>query len=283
MPSKSGVSLGAIATLVGALALAGAGGAYLWISRLGSRPVVVQVGENEVTIPAVAPAAPKIPRVIYLERRGAVLTAGDDDAHQNVSSVLRHYGKAEVKIPAFAGSDKRWKAITDCVKKQFAPFDVEVTDVRPTAPGYVMAVFGGKPSLVGADRKVAGLAPYNGDVIPDAVVMIFSHALGDDARIVCETAAMEIAHAYGLDHEYTCRDPMGYLDGCGARWFRDQAFRCGEHKARDCKDGSPTQNSVAKLGAVLGFRDGGGGGAARTAGAPPGKPSQPAASSAKTD
>jgi hypothetical protein len=65
---------------------------------------------------------------------------------------------------------------------------------------------------------------------------------------------MEIAHTYGLDHEHTCKDPMGYLGGCGARWFQDQELRCGEHEARDCADGKPTQNSVARLRAVLGRR-----------------------------
>jgi hypothetical protein len=117
-------------------------------------------------------------------------------------------------------------------------------------------VFGGKPALVGADKSVAGLAPFNGFVVPGAVVLIFSQALGNRVQPVCETAAMEIAHAYGLDHELTCKDPMGYLGGCGARWFRDQDFKCGEHKARMCADGLPTQNSVRRLGAALGFKKG---------------------------
>jgi hypothetical protein len=246
-----------LASVVGFLALCGSAGGYLWVSRGGQRDVVVGVGGHELTIPAPAPTAARrrVPKIVYLERRGAVLTGGEDASHENRSSVVASYGKAEIKIPEFSATDRRWGQIVACVQKQFAAFDVLVTDVRPSEPGYVMAVFGGRPTLLGADKHVAGLAPYNGLVIPDAVVLIFSAAVNNQARIVCETAAMEIAHAYGLDHEFTCKDPMGYLEGCGPRSFRDEAFPCGEKVARPCKDGSATQNSVQRLAAALGWKD----------------------------
>jgi hypothetical protein len=47
---------------------------------------------------------------------------------------------------------------------------------------------------------------------------------------------------------------MGYLGGCGARFFQDKDYRCGEQKPRDCLGGAPTQNSVRRLGAMLGYR-----------------------------
>jgi hypothetical protein len=243
------------AIVVVALAVGGVSG-YLWLSGGGQREVVLELGGHRVTIPASAAAAPRVPKVIYLERRGATLFGGEDVAHENRSSVVHSYGKTQVVVPAFSSTDKRWKQIVTCVQKQFTPFDVVVTDVRPTEPGYVLAVFGGKPSLLGADKKVAGLAPFNGGIVPDAVVLVFTQALGNRAQSVCEVAAMEIAHVYGLDHELTCKDPMGYKTGCGARWFRDEDFPCGEQAARECADGHLMQNSVQRLGAALGFKDG---------------------------
>ena len=99
---------------------------------------------------------------------------------------------------------------------------------------------------------LTGLAPFNGEPIEDAIVFVFSHALRRNVRKVCETAAMEIAHAYGLDHAIHCRDLMSYKRPCGRRRFLDEAIPCGEHHARPCKDGSPTQNSHRVLLEALG-------------------------------
>ncbi len=66
---------------------------------------------------------------------------------------------------------------------------------------------------------------------------------------------MEIAHAYGLDHEYLCKDVMTYLRGCGSKSFVDAEAPCGESKKRHCEGGSPTQNSFKRLVDVLGARE----------------------------
>ena len=62
----------------------------------------------------------------------------------------------------------------------------------------------------------------------------------------CEIAAQEIAHAYGLDHEFLCDDPMTYLSGCGRKTFQDRTVSCGEYSARACKC-SGQQNSYRAL------------------------------------
>jgi hypothetical protein len=214
----------------------------------------IEIGDRHFEIPKLVDRAPRTMRTIYLHRGGVTLTAGVDASHENRSSVVKGAGLEKVKIPAFAGSDKRWRDVVTCVKKQYERFDVDIVEERPSEPGYVMAVFGGQPALLKAGKRVGGLAPFNSEAIEDPVVFIFSRALGEQTRAVCETAAMEIAHTYGLDHEHTCKDPMGYLGGCGARWFQDAEFVCGEHEKRACADGKPTQNSVARLMAVLGPR-----------------------------
>ncbi len=197
------------------------------------------------------------PKVIYLHRGPITLVAGDDDASANRSSLVGHVGRKSADMPGFNSSDKRWASIRRCVQNQFAPFGVEVTDVRPKGRGYIMVVVGGRPSDLGhTGQHVAGLAPFNGKVIGDAVVLAFSRELGNKTRAVCETIAMEVGHAYGLDHSYYCKDVMTYKTGCGAKRFVDKDVRCGEKKPRECKGRTTaeTQNSYRRLAELLGER-----------------------------
>ena len=193
-------------------------------------------------------------KVIYMARSGVELRPGDDYAAQGVSSVLANAGNKPVKTRAFNGGDAKWKSIMTCVKKMFSPFDVVVTDERPTDDQFMMVVVGGKPADIGVTdgHHVSGLAPFNGEVIPRAVVFAFSTTVNNEPRAVCETIAMEVAHAYGLDHGYLCKDVMTYLRGCGAKSFVDADVPCGESKKRACEGGAKTQNSYRELMSVLG-------------------------------
>lgn len=195
-------------------------------------------------------------RTIYMERHAIELKPGDDYAAGGISSVVANGANKPVKTRGFSGGDAKWKSLMTCVKKMFTPFDVEVTDQRPTHDKFMMAVIGGKPADIGITNghHVSGLAPFNGDVIPRAVVFGFAATVNNDPRAVCETIAMEIAHAYGLDHAYLCKDVMTYLRGCGAKTFVDADAPCGESKKRACEGGKPTQNSFRRLVEVLGAR-----------------------------
>ncbi len=195
-------------------------------------------------------------KTIFLERRAVDLRPGDDYAASGISSVVANAANKPVRTRGFSGSDAKWKSIVTCVKKMFAPFDVTVTDERPKGDNFMMAVVGGKPADIGVNdgHHVSGLAPFNGNVIPRAVVFGFSATVDNDPRAVCETIAMEVAHAYGLDHAYLCKDVMTYLRGCGAKRFVDQDAPCGESKKRKCEGGAPTQNSYRQLVEVLGAK-----------------------------
>jgi hypothetical protein len=195
-------------------------------------------------------------KVIFMERRAVELKPGDDYAAQGVSSVLQNAGNKPVRTRAFSGGDAKWKSIMTCVKQMFAPFDVAVTDERPRDDQFLMVLVGGKPGDIGVTdgHHVSGLAPFNGAVIPRAVVFAFAATVNNDVRAVCETVAMEVAHAYGLDHEYHCKDVMTYLRGCGTKTFVDFDAPCGEGKKRACEGGSKTQNSFRRLADVLGAR-----------------------------
>ena len=195
-------------------------------------------------------------KVIYMERHAIQLTPGDDYAAGGMSSVLANAGNRPVKTRGFSGGDAKWKSVMSCVTKMFAPFDVTVTDQRPPHDDFMMVVVGGKPADIGAtdSHHVSGLAPFNGHVIPRAVVFAFASTMNNEPRAVCETIAMEVAHAYGLDHLYLCKDVMTYLRGCGNKTFVDAEAPCGESKKRSCEGGKPTQNSFRRLVEVLGAR-----------------------------
>ena len=194
-------------------------------------------------------------RTIFLERHAIDLRPGIDDAAFGVSSVLASGRNAPARLPGWKGSDAGWARVVACVRDMFAPFAVEVTDRRPVHADFILVAVGGRPGDIGVkSRRIGGLAPFNGEAIARAVVYAFAAAQKHDPRTVCETIAMEVAHAYGLDHGYDCHDVMTYLPRCGPRRFVDRYVRCGEHKPRACEGGGPTQNSFRHLSAVLGAR-----------------------------
>jgi len=206
---------------------------------------------------AVPTAPPRPPRAIVLEQGPVTLYPGPDDAPTGMSGIIfAHHPTGPVTLPGWKGSKSGWKKLVTCVKKLFAPFDVAILERRPEGDDeYVLVAVGGKPADIGLDDKhVSGLAPFNGGVIPRPVVLAFAAAVKHDVRTTCETIGMEVAHAYGLDHGYWCKDVMTYLSGCGAKSFVDKDVPCGEKKKRVCKGGAPTQNSYRHLMTILGPR-----------------------------
>jgi hypothetical protein len=199
---------------------------------------------------------------IYLNGEGGVLTAGADDSSRNTSSVVAAAGIDRYENEAFRGSSARWDRIASCIRDQFSAYNVDVVEHRPTDGPYVMAMIGGQPGplarATGHDASQAarlrGIAPLGRVPIHGAVVFVFSRSMGESTRVVCETAAQEIGHAFGLDHVLSCRDPMTHLPSCGPRSFRDEDLPCGEREARICVSGLGTQNSHRYLLDMLGPR-----------------------------
>lgn len=196
-----------------------------------------------------------VPRIIYLNRDAITIKGGYDDAGENRSQLI-DFG-VERTLPGFSGGDRRWRGIVQCVRGKFAEFDVVVTDRRPNRQrSYVMVHVGGTPDdLYDVERAgMGGVAPFNSDVIADAVVFAFSKTLDNRVDSVCNTVAHEVGHVYGLDHSYRCNDIMTYLSGCGKKRFVRADVRCGENERRDCDNGKATQNTHDRLLAVLGPR-----------------------------
>ena len=143
--------------------------------------------------------------------------------------------------------------------EQYAPFAVDIVEDTPAQGPFITAVIGGRASLMGLDDVTTdGVGPYDGTVIRDATVHVFSVIAGEaDVDELCAATAHEIGHALGLDHEMRCGDVMSYSGAqCGARTFVDEEAPCGEDRRRTCGDGNDTQSSYRLLASHVGWRAG---------------------------
>lgn len=211
----------------------------------------------------------QIAGTIYLERcRGTcTITQGPNDARALVSSIPMKPTSTIAEYKNGAGqtgpdADAEWDALVQCMREVYSPFNVRVTDVKPTNETYHMAIIAGGPADIGFGPDILGVAPLASDCSPQDNVISFSFANAHQqteftSRVnnLCWTAAQESAHAFGLDHQYeflgdkrsSCNDPMTYRNDCGGqKFFRNASASCGEFQARACRCGS-SQNSHVKL------------------------------------
>jgi MYXO-CTERM domain-containing protein len=142
-----------------------------------------------------------------------------------------------------------------CVRETFAPFDIQITDVKPsdlTTPHFLHLV-GGKPTELHPDYQGAGgVAPFDCGEIPNAITYTFD-VYGPSPLSLCWTASQEIAHAFGLEHEFLQKDPMTYLSGDEPKRFRDVDAPCGEYEvASRCQCKSTPQNSYRHIVGMFG-------------------------------
>lgn len=190
-------------------------------------------------------------RIFYMNRHGGTFQRGSrNDSSANATTI----GSGTSTIAPWDVSDEGWAEVMDCVRDQFARFDVVVTDVDPGDVPHIESVVAGHPGDLGLADNIGGISPFasNCSVIERSVVYTFAELFGDNRQFLCQVVAQEIAHSIGLDHELLCEDPMTYLGGCGAKTFQDIDAPCGESEQRPCACGAATQNSVATLRARLG-------------------------------
>jgi len=221
----------------------------------GERPrgIYVRIERPERTPEQMLAARAPRARIIYMNRVGGTFTPGNDDSATNRSSIP--YSTSS--ISPWGVSEAGWREVMDCMTELWAPFDVEITDVEPPASvDYIESVVAGRPQDVGMGSGVGGVSPFDCGVIERSIVFTFAEVYGTSYRDICETAAQETAHSFGLDHEHMCEDPMTYLYGCGEKAFRDVDAPCGEYSNRTCSCGGSTQNSVRLLTEFNGPADG---------------------------
>jgi MYXO-CTERM domain-containing protein len=193
--------------------------------------------------PAPTTAGALAGQVIYLNKceNGCDIRPGTDDASMMVSEIATR----TVHWDEFAWQPGEWDALMKCMKDVYSPYNVVVTDQRP-ASSFNMEIVAGAPQDIGLDGGIGGIALVSGDCSPrqNSIAFAFTSAIdtfahedgGNRVWGMCWTAAQEVAHIYGLDHEFSyvddnssaCNDPMTYQFDCGGeKFFRNRAANCG--------------------------------------------------------
>jgi hypothetical protein len=195
-------------------------------------------------------------RIIYIHKcgpGGCTVSPGAEDSRLDRSSIPN----GQVTLDMFKQTDEVWNRMMTCVKATFAPFDVTVTDVDPGNVPHFENMVGGRGSQLHPDfTSAGGVSPFTCDEIPNAISFTFD-VYGPDPDQLCWTVSQEVAHSFGLDHEYNASDPLTYLNG-GPSMKRFQATDspCGEYTQRPCDAKCPgvgaTQNSYKRILAFFG-------------------------------
>ncbi|MBK7535549.1 MAG: hypothetical protein IPI49_09325 [Myxococcales bacterium] len=230
--------------------------ATVWPAALAFAGAGQEAVDYVLVPPAATPSrrAAGVAHVLYLNRcaGGCEVQSGDNDPHQNRSSIIR---KPAV-LPAFSFGDAAWTSLVQCVRHAYALYDLSiVTEPPPANVDHVAVLVAGRPTDLGFGLGTLGVAPLSVDCSPQRNVLAFAFAdshPAENLNELCSTVVHEAGHTFGLDHALQCRDPMTYLTACGGQAFLNIESRCGEfRKDRHCRC-SDVQNSHVKLTNELG-------------------------------
>lgn len=197
-------------------------------------------------------------KTVYLNRDGATLRPGANDARAHTSTIVSQ----PTTIAPWEVTDALWTATVACMRETWSRFDVTFVEIDPGSASHMEALFGGTAADIGRPLNIAGIAPFAADcsIVENATVFAFVDSLPQDPQLICEVMSQELGHAYGLDHVLLASDPMSYLAFDGKKTFQDTPAECGEKTARPCGLGttacraqqSSVQLLLARIGAAAG-------------------------------
>ncbi len=204
--------------------------------RLPAPPALVNAGTNTGS------------RLLFLNRckGGCTIAPGFEDSRSDHSSIIG----SPRELSEFPHSDEDWEAMKACVQQLYSRFEISVVDQDPGNEPHYEAIVAGTGAELGFPMA-GGVAPFACGPIENAMSFTFA-VLYDDMKELCNVVGQESAHAFGLDHEMQCNDPLTYLPGCPNKQFQDVEAPCGEFSERDCSCGGTTQNSYQYLLEFLG-------------------------------
>ncbi|MCP4448352.1 MAG: hypothetical protein GY811_23880 [Myxococcales bacterium] len=176
-------------------------------------------------------------KIIFLNRceGGCTISRGFNDSRTNRSTIVP---PGTYTISEWNKGDSQWEDLVSCVKALYDPYDIVITDVDPgSSVEHFEAIVAGRANEAAMDQGVGGVAPFSCGVINNAITLNFANEnfYSQGIKDICETVGQETAHAFGLEHEYLCTDPMTYLSGCGYKWFQNENASCGEYSPASCQ------------------------------------------------
>lgn len=231
-------------------------------------PIAVATSEARI-----APANPTGSRTVYLNRNGGtynITNSATSSATNTANTIAAGDGRshAGAVIPPLEASFD-WPYIVACVKKQYKPYNVVVTETEPTSGNYVEAVVGGSGASLGwsANSGILGVAAADSfcRVTENGIAFSFSTnhigitKMNDE---LCATVAHEIGHLLSLEHEISGPDTMSYVPfaSVNQKSFTNANSQCGT-TAQDTTSCSCTTtgsgqvtNSGMRLTQFLGLR-----------------------------
>jgi hypothetical protein len=195
----------------------------------------VRVANDQAPVPYHA-----APRVIYLNKNGGtynVVNSATDSATNTASTITSGDGAQHMNavIPPIEAS-YNWPYIVDCVKKQYKPYNVIITETEPTSGNYIEAVVGGNGRSTGWSSSSGILGVASADnfcgVTEKGIAFSFStNHLGitKPNDELCATIAHEVGHLVALEHEISGPDTMSYVSfaQAGSKSFTSADSHCG--------------------------------------------------------
>ena len=186
--------------------------------------------------------------IIYLHRcpvGGCLVHSGAvDDSRTDTSSIA---DPGDHSLSAFKESDAIWQSVVQCVRDTYAPFAITITDVDPgNVPHFEEMVGGTVAQLLAGFPNAGGIAPFQCGEIPNGISFTFD-VYGTNADELCWTVAQETAHTFGLEHEYSAKDPMTYVQGYLPKRFQWEDAPCGTNSPGGCQCPQASQNSYRAI------------------------------------
>ena len=190
---------------------------------------------------------------------GCAVTRGSQDSSiSNTSSIA----SANTTMSAWTYGPEAWATVMDCVKANFAMFDIQVTDVDPGTASHFEVMVGGtsfelSPSIMdagGIAPRISCNAQYN-----NSLAFVFA---GQTSHLgyLCNAITHEAGHMYGLSHSLDARDPMTYMQLSEPKSWTNAEQMCGtdpaDRQACRCFQSTNLQNSFRYLKDVFGLAPG---------------------------
>jgi uncharacterized protein (TIGR03382 family) len=189
---------------------------------------------------------------------GCAVTRGQDSSITNTSSIASQ----NTTMSAWSYGPDAWATVMDCVKENFAPFDIDVTDVDPGTASHFEVMVGGtsfelSPSIMNAGGiapRISCNAQYNNNL-----AFVFA-AQTSHLGYLCNAIVHEAGHIYGLSHSLDARDPMTYMQLSEPKAWTNAEQQCGtdagERQSCRCFQSTNLQNSFRYLKDVFGLKPG---------------------------
>lgn len=141
--------------------------------------------------------------LLYIRFEATQVVQGTDNAAGFRSSII----SGTRNLPAPNLSTAQQSEIVRRVQSDFSPFNVRVTTDFSEFLAYPsgfreMAVVSTSPTVAGFSNSTAGVAPFSGARIPNAMSFTFSSVFANNPIDVASTISHETGHLFGLEHQH---------------------------------------------------------------------------------